>query len=129
MAAFLCAGRFDGYVRKGPKRSLRAFSLPGQKLCLRRARERRGDPLILRGLSVAWIEMSTACKTCGESKVAPPRRGRRGSRLRRPEQKKKDTTEVLHLIGKRSEPPGALPVRNKRNSRKLSCDGLRLFIL
>ena len=36
------------------------------------ARERRGDPLLLRGLSVAWIEMSTACKTCGESKAAPP---------------------------------------------------------
>lgn len=42
---------------------------------------------------------------------------------------KKQSSEVLHLIGKRSEPPGALPVRNKRNSRKLSCDGLRLFIL
>ena len=26
----------------------------------------------------------------------------------------------LHLIGKRSEPPGALPVRNKRNTRKSS---------
>ncbi len=42
---------------------------------------------------------------------------------------KSPLTEVLHLIGKQTESPGALPVRNKRNSRKLSCDGLRLFIL
>lgn len=27
---------------------------------------------------------------------------------------------MLHLIGKRSEPPGALPVRNNKNSHELS---------
>ena len=43
--------------------------------------------------------------------------------------KKRPVGEGLHLIGKQTESPGALPVRNKRNSRKLSCDGLRLFIL
>lgn len=33
-----------------------------------------------------------------------------------------------HLIGKRTEHPGALPVRNKRNSRKSSNDDLRLLV-
>lgn len=76
----------------------------------------------------AWIEITFAKGPSG-CMGSLPHRGRGGSRLRRPEQKKKDTTEGLSPIGTQCGPMGLNAVYGERAILWSICRKIALNLL